>query len=268
MLEISAPLYTFSAGKVALSFYSEAELKYYFAHVKREPRTDRTLREEAAIRRQLKQIRITGFGYSRSELARGVVGTARAVTLDGTLAGILNISVPEARMDDRLLATIHEQLKSATAELSSILRRAGHHEIDRAIGHGHNRGVGVGADDFLGIIDASKTRRPSTPRTLSFGVSTADGSEFEPHPATADRVEVRHRHRLAISNQIGVRLDAEIGAKNLLDHAAHRCGFSDGAQITNAVDDRAEVARIAEIIRLDNWRRRRIGRPQAHAAAD
>jgi hypothetical protein len=33
----SAPLYTFSAGKVALSFYSEAELKYYFAHVK--PRT-------------------------------------------------------------------------------------------------------------------------------------------------------------------------------------------------------------------------------------
>jgi IclR family acetate operon transcriptional repressor len=143
----SAPLYTFSAGKVALSFYSEAELKYYFAHVKREPRTDRTLREEAAIRRQLKQIRITGFGYSRSELARGVVGTARAVTVDGALAGVLNISVPEARMDDRLLATIHEQLNSATAELSSILRRAGHHEIDRAIGHGHDRGVGVGADD-------------------------------------------------------------------------------------------------------------------------
>ena len=61
---------------------------------------------EASIRRQLKQIRATGFGHSRSELARGVVGTARAVTVNGTLAGVLNISVPEARMDSRLLATI------------------------------------------------------------------------------------------------------------------------------------------------------------------
>ena len=143
----SGPLYAFSAGKVALSFYSEAELKHYFAHVKRRPHTDRTLSDEAAIRRQLKQIRATGFGYSRSELARGVVGTARAVTVGGVLAGVLNISVPEARMDDRLLATIEDELKSATAELSSILRRAGHHQIDRAVGHGHDRGIGIGADD-------------------------------------------------------------------------------------------------------------------------
>jgi IclR family transcriptional regulator, acetate operon repressor len=123
----SAPLYTFSAGKVALSFYSEAELKCYFAHVKRHPHTDRTVCTEAAIRRQLKQIRATGFGHSRSELARGVVGNARAITIDGVLAGILNISVPEARMDGRLLVTIHHELKEATTELASILRRAGHH---------------------------------------------------------------------------------------------------------------------------------------------
>jgi len=76
-----------------------------------------------------------------------VVGTARAVTIDGVLAGVLNISVPEARMDRQLLATVQEQLKGATAELSSILRRAGHHEIDRAVGHGHDRGVGISADD-------------------------------------------------------------------------------------------------------------------------
>jgi DNA-binding IclR family transcriptional regulator len=143
----SAPLYAFSAGKVALSFFSEAGLKYYFANVKRKPYTARTLCDKAVIRRQLKQIRTTGFGQSRSELARGVVGTARAVTIDGVLAGVLNISVPEARMDRQLLATVQEQLKGATAELSSILRRAGHHEIDRAVGHGHDRGVGIGADD-------------------------------------------------------------------------------------------------------------------------
>ena len=34
-----------------------------------------------------------------------------------------------------------------TAELSSILGRAGHHEIDRAVGHGHHRSVGISADD-------------------------------------------------------------------------------------------------------------------------
>ena len=57
----------------------------------------------------------------------GVVGNARAVTIDGVFAGILNISVPEARMDNRLLVTIHQELKEATMELASILRRAGHH---------------------------------------------------------------------------------------------------------------------------------------------
>ena len=143
----SAPLYTFSAGKVALSFYSDAELTRYFSQVKRQPQTDRTICTEAAMRRQLKRICATGFGHSRSELARGVVGTARAVTMDGVLAGILNVSVPEARMDSRLLATIQDELKDATAELSSILTRAGHHEIDRPVGHSHHRSVGVGTNN-------------------------------------------------------------------------------------------------------------------------
>ena len=93
----SASLYTFSAGKVALSFYSDAELKRYFAQVKRHPHTERTMCAEVSIRRQLRQIRTTGFGQSRGELARGVVGTARAVTINEVPAGILNISVPEAR---------------------------------------------------------------------------------------------------------------------------------------------------------------------------
>jgi IclR family acetate operon transcriptional repressor len=144
----AAPLYAFSAGKVALSFYSEADLKVYFSRAKREPHTDRTLCDEAAIRRQLKQIRATGFGHSRSELARGVVGTARAVTVGGALAGVLNISVPEARMDERLLVIIKEQLKNATTELSSILRRAGHHEIDRSVSNRHDRSVGIRAGDM------------------------------------------------------------------------------------------------------------------------
>ena len=110
-----------------MSFYSDAELKRYFAQVKRHPHTERTICAEGSIRRQLKQIRGTGFGQSRGELARGVVGTARAVTVDGVLAGVLNISVPEARMDSRLLATIHKELKDTTAELATILSRAGHH---------------------------------------------------------------------------------------------------------------------------------------------
>ena len=100
-----APLYTFSAGKVALSFYSEAELKRYFAQVKRHPHTERTICTEAAIRRQLKQIRATGFGHSRRR-----VGARRSRNRPSChhrwrpFAGILNISVPEARMDNRLLA--------------------------------------------------------------------------------------------------------------------------------------------------------------------
>jgi DNA-binding IclR family transcriptional regulator len=141
------PLYAFSAGKMALSFYSELQLQRYFAEVKREVHTNRTISDEGVLRRQLRQIRASGFAHSRSELARGVVGTASAVLIDEVLVGVLNISVPEVRVDDRLLTTIHQHLKSATAELSSILRRAGHHEIDRPIGHGHNRRVGVGADD-------------------------------------------------------------------------------------------------------------------------
>ena len=123
----SAALYTFSAGKVALSFYSDAELRRYFAQVKRHPHTDRTICDEPAIRRQLKRIRATGFGHSRGELARGVVGTGRAVTIDGVLAGVLNISVPDARMDRPLLTRIYGELKNTAAELATILGRDGHH---------------------------------------------------------------------------------------------------------------------------------------------
>jgi IclR family transcriptional regulator, acetate operon repressor len=123
----SGALYSFSAGKVALSFYSEPELKRYFAQIKRHAHTERTICSEASIRRQLKQIRATGFGQSRGELARGVVGTARAVTFNGTLAGVLNISVPEARMNSGLQAVIFKELVAVTSELSRVLGGAGHH---------------------------------------------------------------------------------------------------------------------------------------------
>jgi DNA-binding IclR family transcriptional regulator len=102
-------------------------LRRYFAQVKRHPHTNRTICDEPAIRRQLKRIRATGFGHSRGELARGVVGTGRAVTIDGVLAGVLNISVPDARMDRPLLTRIYGELKNTAAELATILGRAGHH---------------------------------------------------------------------------------------------------------------------------------------------
>jgi DNA-binding IclR family transcriptional regulator len=129
-----APLHTFSAGKVALSTYSEAELKRYFSQAKRGRHTEHTICDEPSIRRQLKQIRATGFGHSRSELARGVVGTACVVMVDGVFVGVLNISVPEVRMDQRMLAAVQHELRKTGDEIASILRRAGYHEIERPVG--------------------------------------------------------------------------------------------------------------------------------------
>jgi IclR family transcriptional regulator, acetate operon repressor len=142
-----APLHAFSAGKVALSSYSDADLKRYFSQVKRRRRTERTICDEPSIRRQLKQIRSTGYGYSRSEHTRGVVGTARAVIVDGEFVGVLNISVPEARMDERMLSAVQQELRKTADEIVSILRRAGYHQIDRPVGHGHNGRIGVGTDN-------------------------------------------------------------------------------------------------------------------------
>jgi hypothetical protein len=82
-----------------------------------------------------------------SELARGVVETARAVVVEGVFIGVLNISVPEARTDERMLAAVQQELRKTVDEIAAILRRAGYHEIDRPVGHGHDRRIRVSADD-------------------------------------------------------------------------------------------------------------------------
>lgn len=120
----TGPLYAFSAGKVALAYFSEEELKAYFASVERRRHTPKTIVDEFELRREIEEIRSSGFGHSKGELAAGVVGTARGVVVDGRLAGILNISIPEARMDETVMATVLKVLVSSTAELETLLHRA------------------------------------------------------------------------------------------------------------------------------------------------
>jgi IclR family acetate operon transcriptional repressor len=115
------PLYAFSAGKVALSHFSGEALDYYFATVKRQRHTSRTICDEAIIRRELQRVRSTGFGYSHGELIVGVVGTARAVLVNNVLAGVLNISVPDARLDKALKTRVKQELVITAQELSTLL---------------------------------------------------------------------------------------------------------------------------------------------------
>lgn len=119
-----APLYSFAAGKVALADLNRRSLDAYLARVKLEPLTANTITDAAALRAVVARVRETGLGCSRSEFALGVDGFAMGVRHDGSLLGILNVSVPEPRYNSSHVSQITRCLKGAVDRLERLLQYA------------------------------------------------------------------------------------------------------------------------------------------------
>jgi IclR family transcriptional regulator, acetate operon repressor len=120
---MSAPLYALSAGKIVLSELGSEELSRYLAGATLTPVTPRTLRSKSALRKELQQVRASGFAYSREEFTLGISAIATAVRDGSKLYGAVNLAVPTARFTTGRDAEFREALRRAARIIANEIVR-------------------------------------------------------------------------------------------------------------------------------------------------
>jgi IclR family acetate operon transcriptional repressor len=110
------PIHPLASGKVLLARLSEAELERYFAETDRQRFTPSTVTSEKALRKEVAEIRKTGFSWADEEFSLGIIGIGRAVTMGGETVGALSVAIPKVRCDDATRRRI-ENLLERTASL-------------------------------------------------------------------------------------------------------------------------------------------------------
>lgn len=122
---VMQPLYASSAGKVLLAWLSPAEREAYLQRVQLQPRTERTIRSAAVLRRQLHQIREEGVAWSFSEFTVGIVGLAVPVLdLHGRALAAVGLALPASRLDDLRKLKLEQALRIAARKIAAATDRA------------------------------------------------------------------------------------------------------------------------------------------------
>ena len=112
-------MHPLAAGKALLATLPTEELDRYFAEVSLDRFTPMTLASEPKLRKQLADIRETGFSHTDEEYSLGINGLGRAVRIGGDVAGALSIAVPKARYTEALDARAKDLLAKTAALLES-----------------------------------------------------------------------------------------------------------------------------------------------------
>ncbi|GGB38199.1 IclR family transcriptional regulator [Sphingomonas metalli] len=116
---VRVPLHAIAAGKALLASYADARVDAYFASTGRARFTPHTLADEAALRRQLADIRRTGIAFTRDELTHGISGLGVAVVQDARTALSIGVAVPSIRMSPALGDQIAADLLAAKRQLEA-----------------------------------------------------------------------------------------------------------------------------------------------------
>lgn len=116
---VMQPLYASSAGKVLLAWMSAAQREAYLRRVSLQPRTERTIRSIAVLRRQLRRIREEGVGWSFGEFTAGIVGIAVPVLdVHGRAIASLGLALPDSRLDEPRKEVLVTQLRQTAEGIS------------------------------------------------------------------------------------------------------------------------------------------------------
>jgi DNA-binding IclR family transcriptional regulator len=75
------------------------------------PVTPHTVRSKPRLKNELRQVKATGFAYSREEFTLGITAIAIAVRSETTLHGAINLAVPTARFTPDRDAEFREALR-------------------------------------------------------------------------------------------------------------------------------------------------------------
>ena len=113
------PLHPLAAGKALLAQFSESELDRYFAETERQRYTPSTVTAERALRKEIAQVRQSGFSFTDEEFSLGIIGIGRAVTMGGETVGALSVAIPKARCDEAARGRIMDLLERTAALLET-----------------------------------------------------------------------------------------------------------------------------------------------------
>ena len=110
------PMHVIASGKALLAALPPEELDRYFAEVKLERFTPSTIASPAKLRKQLADIRKSGFSHTDEEFSLGINGIGRVVTIGGKVVGALSVAIPKVR-NSPVLERRAMDLLQRTAEL-------------------------------------------------------------------------------------------------------------------------------------------------------
>jgi len=96
------PMHALASGKALLAAMPPEELDRYFAETKFERFTPSTVGNEAKLRKELEEVRKTGFAYTDEEYSLGIKGIGRVVKMGGEIAGALSVATPKVRLTEAL----------------------------------------------------------------------------------------------------------------------------------------------------------------------
>ena len=113
------PMHALASGKALLAALPDDELDRYFAETERRRFTPDTVTGEKALRRQIAEIRKTGFAVTDEEFSLGIRGVGRVVTIGGEPVGALSVAVPKARFDEAVQARVMDMLERTAGLLET-----------------------------------------------------------------------------------------------------------------------------------------------------
>ena len=113
------PMHALASGKALLAKLPDDELDRYFAEADRIRFTPSTVTAEKALRKQIAQVRQSGFSFTDEEFSLGIIGIGRAVTMGGETVGALSVAIPKVRCDEAARRRIMDLLERTAGLLES-----------------------------------------------------------------------------------------------------------------------------------------------------
>jgi IclR family acetate operon transcriptional repressor len=111
------PIHALASGKALLAALSDAELDRFFAEAKFEKFTPSTITNEARLRKQIADIRKSGFATTDEELSLGINGIGRVVSIGDEVVGALSVAIPKVRYNAALESRAKDLLEKTAGLL-------------------------------------------------------------------------------------------------------------------------------------------------------
>lgn len=112
-------MHAFASGKAMLAALSDEELDRYFAETDRLRYTPSTITSEKALRKEIAQIRKSGFAFTDEEFSLGIIGIGRVVRIGGEPVGALSVAIPKVRCDEAMQRRVMDLLERTSALLDA-----------------------------------------------------------------------------------------------------------------------------------------------------